>query len=741
MKKILKIVIPVLLLAGIGVGGYLAYQKYMGGGLDDYPNATKITENGTYADEEILQDVVVTADNVELRNKTIEGTLVIRSDGSHDVMLRNVAIGGDILVENPKEEYTLILSNVTCRNIKIDSPNDIPVNVEVTDSTSLSQVTTNTSITIEEQIDPGSDGVKNLVIESNEKIVEDEEGNKVSDGGHEVNVNLIGSGIETIQAKSPTQVFVDRQSMIENMVANAPARLINEGQVNLLTANADTTYFKEPEQIVTKDGVRVRSQVEVDKDTENSMTTTTTTTTTKVTTTTTEDPATTTTSKTTTTKKTTTQKETTTTTVKTNAPVIVCEDIEVYVGANVNPVSGVTCTDVEDGKIAIKTTHIVTNTVDTTQVGQYKIVYSVTDKDGNTTTKTRKVNVITDPAKIDAPTNVRFSYDNEGQLYVEWDASPQAYDYSVYVNKKQVVKSTTGLKANITTNVNLTKDNTVTIYAAPSPTSALKESAGASKVYKYDPGTFILSTTATVGKPVTGYFDFEPLYVNTRNINRIVVTIEKYYNREYVPAVGVRVGALVTNNEGQATITDYARGEEALNFTFPSSGAYRITMNLVNDSTNDVALQGIIDVYNVDGTISYDERAGVTIDDFSVTYTSYKRWQVNTQFETGMDVNFNNDANTISYALTLTVTDNNNNVLKTFNVALGTYALGYNKKVIYSVSPQNIKLTQSSDEMEEFYNYMVSDEYKDYPIKAQCTITIVANEKTYTATSDVIRFN
>ena len=293
MKKILKIFIPVLLLAGIGVGGFLAYQKYMGGGLDDYPNATKITENGTYADEEVLQDVVVTADNVELRNKTIEGTLVIRSDGSHDIMLRNVAIGGDILVENPKEEYTLILSNVTCRNIKINSPNDIPVNVEVTDSTSLSQVTTNTSITIEEQIDPGSDGVKNLVIESNEKIVEDEEGNKVSDGGHEVNVNLIGSGIESIQAKSPTQVFVDRQSIIENMVANAPARLINEGQVNLLTANADTTYFKEPDQIVSKDGVRVRSQVEVDKDTENSMTTTTTTTTTKVTTTTTEDPATT----------------------------------------------------------------------------------------------------------------------------------------------------------------------------------------------------------------------------------------------------------------------------------------------------------------------------------------------------------------------------------------------------------------------------------------------------------------
>ena len=138
MKKILKILVPILIVLAVGIGGFFGYSYYRS--IKGDSKTVVYNDNGTYADEEVLNDVIINSSSIELRNKTIEGTLTIKSAGSHDILLRNVAVGGDIIIEGAEQEYTVILSNVSCRNVKINC--DVPVNIKVMDSTVLSNINT-----------------------------------------------------------------------------------------------------------------------------------------------------------------------------------------------------------------------------------------------------------------------------------------------------------------------------------------------------------------------------------------------------------------------------------------------------------------------------------------------------------------------------------------------------------------------------------------------------------------------
>lgn len=75
-----------------------------------------------------------------------------------------------------------------------------------------------------------------------------------------------------------------------------------------------------------------------------------------------------------------------------HAPVIHAEDKTIEVGDKFNPMTGVTATDKEDGNIT-KDIKIIENTVDTSKAGKYKVVYSVTDSNGATTTEDITVTV------------------------------------------------------------------------------------------------------------------------------------------------------------------------------------------------------------------------------------------------------------------------------------------------------------------------------------------------------------
>ena len=74
------------------------------------------------------------------------------------------------------------------------------------------------------------------------------------------------------------------------------------------------------------------------------------------------------------------------------APVIIANDVELLVGDKFNELDNVKVIDEEDGEIPVDKV-VVESDVDTTKVGNYKVIYSVTDSNGATTTKTINVKV------------------------------------------------------------------------------------------------------------------------------------------------------------------------------------------------------------------------------------------------------------------------------------------------------------------------------------------------------------
>lgn len=75
-----------------------------------------------------------------------------------------------------------------------------------------------------------------------------------------------------------------------------------------------------------------------------------------------------------------------------HAPVIHAEDKTIEVGDKFNPMTGVTATDKEDGNIT-KDIKVIKNTVDTSEVGIYKVTYKVNDSKGASATKSILVTV------------------------------------------------------------------------------------------------------------------------------------------------------------------------------------------------------------------------------------------------------------------------------------------------------------------------------------------------------------
>ncbi|MBC2285721.1 LPXTG cell wall anchor domain-containing protein [Listeria booriae] len=95
----------------------------------------------------------------------------------------------------------------------------------------------------------------------------------------------------------------------------------------------------------------------------------------------------------------TTTKQVTVTVTSNDAPTITATDHTLKKGAKFDPMADVTATDAEDGNLT-KDIKITANDVDTSQEGTYHVTYSVTDSDGNTTTKQITVTVTSN----DAPT-------------------------------------------------------------------------------------------------------------------------------------------------------------------------------------------------------------------------------------------------------------------------------------------------------------------------------------------------
>ncbi|MBC1500953.1 DUF5011 domain-containing protein [Listeria weihenstephanensis] len=95
----------------------------------------------------------------------------------------------------------------------------------------------------------------------------------------------------------------------------------------------------------------------------------------------------------------TTTKTITVTVTSNDAPVITAQDKSVKRGKTFSPLAGVSANDSEDGDLTSKV-EVTANNVDTNKVGTYHVSYSVTDSDGNKTTKTITVMVTSNNAPV-----------------------------------------------------------------------------------------------------------------------------------------------------------------------------------------------------------------------------------------------------------------------------------------------------------------------------------------------------
>ena len=108
-----------------------------------------------------------------------------------------------------------------------------------------------------------------------------------------------------------------------------------------------------------------------------------------------------------------------------NAPTIEANDKIIKVGTEFNPLSDVTAFDAEDGDITNKI-NIVSNNVNTSKVGNYEVVYEVTDSKGVSTTKVISVVVVSNNKPVIIGANdIKIKKGSKFDLM----AGVSAYDY------------------------------------------------------------------------------------------------------------------------------------------------------------------------------------------------------------------------------------------------------------------------------------------------------------------------
>ena len=117
------------------------------------------------------------------------------------------------------------------------------------------------------------------------------------------------------------------------------------------------------------------------------------------------------------------------------APVINASDKTIVINSTFNALDGVTATDAEDGNITSKIT-VTECTVNTAKAGTYKVVYSVTDNNGKTTTKEIKV-VVKEQQDINEEIDIEELLENqlEGDFYLndlEWNNTTKKFNISGY---------------------------------------------------------------------------------------------------------------------------------------------------------------------------------------------------------------------------------------------------------------------------------------------------------------------
>ena len=153
----------------------------------------------------------------------------------------------------------------------------------------------------------------------------------------------------------------------------------------------------------------------------------------------------------------TTTKEIKVLVVKDQAPVIKAEDREVTLNSNFKELDNVSANDKEDGDLT-KKIQVVENTVNTKELGTYKVTYEVTDSAKNKTSKTIKVKVVE-----------KVYTKKDGEFYLNdlaWDKSNEKYTISGYLKILNVNNNVSDIKYELILR-NLNSDKEYTLKLAP----------------------------------------------------------------------------------------------------------------------------------------------------------------------------------------------------------------------------------------------------------------------------------
>ncbi len=103
------------------------------------------------------------------------------------------------------------------------------------------------------------------------------------------------------------------------------------------------------------------------------------------------------------------------TVIEDQVPVINASNFKILINSTFDPLSGVSASDKEDGTISVSVT---TNTVDTTAIGTYKVVYTTTDSFGHVVTKEVEV-VVGDKEIRDSVFYLDYMKDVNGKLQIK----------------------------------------------------------------------------------------------------------------------------------------------------------------------------------------------------------------------------------------------------------------------------------------------------------------------------------
>ncbi|MGX4601751.1 immunoglobulin-like domain-containing protein [Faecalimicrobium sp. JNUCC 81] len=167
-------------------------------------------------------------------------------------------------------------------------------------------------------------------------------------------------------------------------------------------------------------------------------------------------------------------------------PTISAIDKTIKVGDTFNPLTGVTATDTEDGNLTNKI-KIIENTVDTSKVGKYKVVYEVADSKGATTTITITVTVRSnDKPIIDGVSDITIKFGEvDGFNLLDGVTVTDDYDTGLVPTTTGIVgKPSPGINEtyNITYTVTDSDNNTTTVVRKITVTNQLPTISGLSNI-------------------------------------------------------------------------------------------------------------------------------------------------------------------------------------------------------------------------------------------------------------------